>query len=93
MTVEEAKRTLSALLHKQQAYSHAMSMLYYDGVTAAPKGSAGVRGESTAVLSEASYELSTGAEMRGAVEFLHEHLNELDEVNARVVTLLHKDIE
>ena len=93
MTIEEAKRTLSALLHKQQAYSHAMSMLYYDGVTAAPKGSAGVRGESTAVLSEAAYELATGSEMRDTVEFLHAHIGELDEVNARVVTLLHKDIE
>ena len=93
MTVEEAKNGLSALLEKQQAYSHAIGMLYYDGVTTAPKGSAGVRGESTAILSEEAYLLSTGPEMRGTVELLHEHMSELDETTARIVTLLYKDIE
>lgn len=93
MTVEKAKNKLFALMRKQQAYSHAMGMLYYDGVTSAPRGSAEVRGESTAILSEASYELSTGAEMQETVAFLYERLSELDEVCARTVSLLHKEIE
>ena len=35
MTVNEAKRKLTELQHKQRAYSHATSLIYYDGVTTA----------------------------------------------------------
>ena len=93
MTIEEAKTKLSGLLRRRQAYWHAMGMLYYDGATTAPRGSAGVRGESMALLSEAEYELSTGPEMLETVEYLYGERESLDEVTTRTVSLLHKEIE
>ena len=40
MTLEEARVALKQLQEKMSAYGHALSLLYYDGVTAAPRGTA-----------------------------------------------------
>ena len=62
MTVAEAKEKLIALQAKLSAYGHASGILYYDGVTTAPKGTAANRAQTLAVLSEESYKLTTGEE-------------------------------
>ena len=59
MILNEALAALEALQKKMAAYDHALGLLYYDGATAAPSGTAANRGESMAILSEASYEIST----------------------------------
>ncbi len=56
MTVNEAKRKLTELQHKQRAYSHATSLIYYDGVTTAPRGTAANRGQTLSILSGIQYE-------------------------------------
>ena len=71
---------------KQQAYGHAMSMLYYDGVTAAPAESAQGRGETLAFLSEESYRLDTAPETKETVAWLLEHRDELSPDELREVT-------
>ena len=38
MTPEEARKNLRDLELREFAYNHAAGMLYFDGVTAAPKG-------------------------------------------------------
>ena len=60
MTLTEARERLEALQKKLSAYSHAMGLLSYDGVTAAPKGTAANRGQTLGVLSEELYRLTTG---------------------------------
>lgn len=92
MTIEKAKQDLLALQKKLSAYTHASGLLYYDGVTGAPSETAAVRGETLAVLSEASYLLSTGEETVALLEFLHAHADELDPKTRRIVQLMEKDL-
>ena len=51
MILEEAISNLMNLQVKMAAYSHALTLLYYDGVTAAPRNTAANRGQTTSVLS------------------------------------------
>ena len=92
MTITEAKEALRALQEKMAAYDHAMGLLYYDGVTTAPKGTAANRGQTLAILSEESYKLSTGKETVELLEFLDANKGELDESEQRQVYLLLKDV-
>ena len=45
MELKDALTKLSALQAKMSAYGHAMSLIYYDGATTAPKGIAQNRTE------------------------------------------------
>ena len=92
MTLEEAKEKLDALQKKMSAYDHAMGLIFYDGDTTAPKGTAANRAQTLAVLSEETYLLSTGEATVGLLEYLDDHRGELDQKQAREVELLLKDI-
>ena len=52
MTLDEAIKSLMALQAKLAAYGHAMGLLFYDGATTAPKGTAANRGQTMSILSE-----------------------------------------
>ena len=90
MTMREGMEKLAALQKKMAAYGHAMGLIYFDGDTAAPKGTAANRGETLAILSEESYKLSTGEEMEKTLDYLHEHEGELDPKSRRMVEILRK---
>ena len=92
MTLDEAKTKLKQLQEKMAAYDHALSLLYYDGVTVAPRGTAANRGQTMGVLSEELYKLTTGAQTVALLEYLDEHKAELDGKEQRMVFLLLKDI-
>ena len=92
MTIHEARAALGAWQSKKSAYEHAMALIYFDGNTTAPKGTAENRGHTLAVLSEESYKLSTSPELVETLEFLDAHKDELDEKEARIVFLALKDI-
>ena len=92
MTLEEAREKLTALQQKMAAYNHATALIYYDGVTAAPRGTAENRAQTLAVLSGEMYKLATGPETVELLEFLDEHKAELSEREQRMVYLLLKDI-
>ena len=93
MELEEARRRIGILQRKEIAYRHAMGLLTYDGATGAPAGTAANRGETLAVLSEASYGIATGPEMIETVETLLAHTGELDEVTRRVAERKNKDLQ
>lgn len=93
MTVNQAVEKLLEIQKKLSAYKHASGMLYYDGVTSAPKGTSAVRGESLAILTEASYLLSTGEETAALLDFLEAHKDELDAKICRIVHLMSKDLK
>ena len=92
MELQEAKARIDALQRKEIAYNHAMGLLSYDGATGAPAGTAANRGETLAVLSEASYGIATGPEMIETVETLLRHADELDEVTRRIAEVKNKDL-
>ena len=92
MTVSQATEKLLELQKKLTAYNHACGMLYFDGVTVAPKDTSDARGETLAILGEASYILSTGEETGALLDFLTEHESELDEKTRRIVYLMNKEL-
>ena len=92
MTVETARVQLKILQAKMAAYGHATSLIFYDGVTTAPKGTAANRGQTLSILSEESYKLATGEESLSLLHYLDEHREELDAAEQRMVFLLLKDV-
>lgn len=93
MNLNEAIEQLRALQRKLAAYNHASGLVYYDGVTTAPRGSAKNRAETLGILSEETYRLQTGEETAALLDFLYERRDELDEVNRRAVELMRTDVE
>ena len=92
MTLEEARTELQALQGKMSAYDHAVALIYYDGATTAPKGTAANRGHTLGVLSEEQYKLATGEETVALLSYLDEQKAELNAEEQRQVYLLLKDI-
>lgn len=92
MTLSEAREALRALQAKMSAYQHATSLIYYDGVTGAPSGTAANRGQTLGILSEEQYRLATGAETVALLERLDAQRAELDAAEQRQVYLLLKSI-
>ena len=92
MNLPEALSSLNMLQKKMAAYTHALDLLYYDGATCAPSGTAANRGESMAILSEASYELSTCKETEDLLELLWTQKDELSPAHRRMVFLLRKSL-
>ena len=93
MTIQDAIAKLYAWQSKMSAYEHAMSLIYYDGATVAPKGTAQNRAHTLAILSEESYKLSTSDEIMETLEFLDRNQAELSEKDRRLVYLSLKDIK
>ncbi|MBR6312317.1 MAG: carboxypeptidase M32 [Oscillospiraceae bacterium] len=92
MTLDQARAELKSRQARMSAFAHATALIYYDGVTAAPKGTAENRAQTLAVLSEESYRLSTDEKFIETLEFLDENSSELSEAERRQVYLLLKDI-
>lgn len=93
MDLKTAFEQFYALQAKLSAYGHAMSLIYYDGATTAPKGTAPNRAHALSILSEETYKLSTGEETVSLLEYLDEHRAELSEKDARAVYVALKDIK
>ena len=93
MNITDSISKFYSLQAKLSAYNHAMSLIYYDGATTAPKGTAANRGRALSVLSEETYKLSTSEETLSLLSYLDEHRDELSEKDARVVYLALKDIK
>ena len=92
MTLQEAREKLVNIQQKAAAYEHAMSLIYYDGVTVAPKGVADNRAQTLGILSQETYLLSTGQETVETLEMLDANREELTPRERRQTQLLLKDI-
>lgn len=92
MELKTALQDFKRLQAKLSAYGHAMALIYYDGATTAPKGTAANRGQTLSVLSEESYLLSTSEQTVDLLEFLDAHKDELSPADARAVEISIKDI-
>ena len=92
MDIKTAKEELTALQRRLAAYDHATALIYYDGVTTAPKDTADNRGATLSILTEELYKISTSDETVELLEFLDANKAELSEKEQRMVYLLLKDI-
>ncbi len=91
--MEETIKSFKALLAKMHAYQHAMGALHYDAETVMPKKGAADFAQSMGVLSEESYKLSTGSEMRELLAKLAPEKDALDEITRREVEELGEQLE
>ena len=92
MELNQALEKLKQLQAKLAAYNHAMGLIYFDGATVAPKGTAANRGQTLSVLSEEVYRLSTGQDTVELLELLDSQRESLSEQDRRIVFLALKDI-
>lgn len=92
MELKEAREKLMALEAREAAYQHAAGLIFYDGATTAPAGTAENRSLTLAVLSEEIYKMGTSEETVGLLEFLDAHREQLDEKERRIVFLELKGI-
>ena len=84
---------LYAVQSRLSAYSHAMSLIFYDGATTAPKKTAENRAHALGILSEESYKISTSDEVVSLLEELDGEKEALCEKDRRVVELMYRDIK
>ena len=93
MELNTALQKLKEYERRGFALSHASGLMYYDGATTAPKGSAGVRAITLGELSRISYEHTTAKESIEMLECLMAHSDELDPVTRRKASELYRDYE
>ena len=93
MEIKEMLEKFYAWQEKLGAYGHAMSLIYYDGATVAPKGTAMNRAHALSILSEEVYKLSTDEGMIALMEELDKVSNTLSEKDARAIEICLKDIK
>lgn len=93
MEIKEKLEKFYAWQAKLGAYGHAMSLIYYDGATVAPKGTAQNRAHALSILSEEVYKLSTDESMIALMEELDEVKESLEEKDARALYICLKDIK
>ena len=87
----QAMEQLRKMSKTYQAYVHAQGVMELDAATAAPKGSWEGRGVTAGVLSEVMYDLIADPKNGELVAYLKEHMDELDEMQAREVEVLEKN--
>ena len=92
MELTTALEELRRLQEKLSAYDHATALIYYDGVTTAPRKTAQNRAQTLSILSEEQYKLSTGEETVALLEYLDTQKEALSEQDARIVYLALKSI-
>ena len=80
MTIQEALEKLQSYEKTTFALHHAAGLMYYDGATIAPKGTAELRGSTLGELSRMGYELTTAPETVEMLRTLMENREELDPV-------------
>ena len=86
MTTKEALEKYAAREKTLFALGHAGSMIYFDGATIAPKGSAEVRAFTLGEISRLTYQFATSPETAEVLSTLASDLDSLDPVTRRKVT-------
>ena len=93
MTIQEALEKLQSYEKATFALNHATGLMYYDGATTAPKGTAELRGSTLGELSRMGYELTTAPETVEMLRTLMENREELDPVTRRKAEELWRDYD
>lgn len=93
MTTKEALAYYRKKQKENNALRHAMGVLYYDAVTAAPPESDEGRGETMEYLSNLQYEAVNDPELKKAADYLWEHREELATQERREIEVFRRENE
>ena len=91
--VQEAVETLAEYSRTMHAYNHAMSALYLDAGTVAPKNTTAGRNVTMEVLSRVTFELSTDPKRGELIAYLEANAGELDASTRRQVEVARKSFD
>ena len=91
--VQEAVETLAEYSRTMHAYNHAMSALYLDAGTVAPKNTTAGRNVTMEVLSRVTFELSTDPKRGELIAYLEANADELDASTRRQVEVARKSFD
>ena len=93
MTIEQAKARLNELQKASYALNHAMSILYVDGDTAAPRESFRGRGMAMGYLSELLYRQTVNDETGEVLQTILDNRDQCDAITVRQAELLREDYD
>ncbi len=93
MQLTETIRRWKEIQRTLYSYRHAIALLGTDGDTVAPRGGAAERGLTLGTLTNASYNIQTGAEMLALMDELSAHAAELDRQTARELEVVRENYE
>ena len=91
--VAEAVETLAEYSRTMHAYNHAMSVLYLDAGTVAPKNTTAGRNVTMEVLSRVTFGMSTDPKRGELIAYLEDHADELDASTRRQVEVARKSYD
>jgi len=91
--VQQAVEQLKQYQQTMAAYNHALTAVYLDSVTAAPKNTWEGRGKTMETMSRITYDLSSKPENGELYDYLTAHADELDPQTRREVEVLKKGYE
>ncbi|NLF80546.1 MAG: carboxypeptidase M32 [Clostridia bacterium] len=91
MELQTAVEQLKTLQAKMHAYYHAMELIFYDSVTAAPPETDVGRGHTMGILSEERHKLFANEQVGELLAYLASHKGELDKQTAREIEELQRD--
>ena len=89
----EAVETLAEYSRTMHAYNHAMSVLYLDAGTVAPKNTTAGRNVTMEVLSRVTFGMSTDPKRGELIAYLEDHADELDASTRRQVEVARKSYD
>lgn len=93
MELKTAVDELKKLQIKMHAFDHALNMLYFDSVTAAPPDTTEGRGQTMGVLSEERHKLFANEKVGELLDFLLESKRDTDHQTARETEELKRDYD
>ena len=93
MDIKSALAEIERMEKKQAAINHAAGMLYYDGATAAPRGSALGRADTFAYLAEEDYKLFANERVGELLGFLSENISEITFPASKKIELLKENYD
>ncbi|MBE6541228.1 MAG: carboxypeptidase M32 [Ruminococcaceae bacterium] len=93
MTKDRALEILNSNQSALRALNHATAILFVDGETVAPVGSAPYRAKTLGELSRMQYELTTDKDAVAALEYLYEIRDTLEPVQKRHISELYRTLD
>ncbi len=93
MEFEKARKEFKRLQERVKAINHAVSLIFFDGETAAPSNTADNRIKALEVLNATNYNLKYGDKTVELVDYLSEHKDELTLIEKRSLEIIKRDID
>ena len=92
-TTEQAVKAFKKLQQVMAAYHHVLGVTYLDAATSAPKGTYEGRGQTMAIMSEITYDLTANEKNGALLEALEKDSESLDPQTRREVEVFRKNYD